>query len=135
LIHAQYSKEYQKNTFEEDYYFLHFSLFNARIMTLSGSVENIIKARSILLGEIKSDKEEKKWARKFMTPSIEEYLNKVDLDKDINKVEAMFHSAELIASKKEESFLHQERLKEKNKRAQKQFLRSMKGVNMNNGDK
>jgi hypothetical protein len=133
LIHSQYSKEYARSTFEEDYSLLHFKLFNARIMTLTGPIENIIKARAILLGENKADKEEKKWARKFMTPSIEAYLKNVDLDKDINKVQSIFQSAELMASKKSDSFLSEKRLQEKNKRIQNQFLKSMKGVN-NNGN-
>jgi hypothetical protein len=102
-------------------------------MTLTGPIENIIKARAILLGENKADKEEKKWARKFMTPSIEAYLKNVDLDKDINKVQSIFQSAELMASKKSDSFLSEKRLQEKNKRIQNQFLKSMKGVN-NNGN-
>jgi hypothetical protein len=133
LIHSQYSKEFTRNTFEEDYSLLHFKLFNARIMTLTGPIENIIKARAILLGENKADKEEKKWARKFMTPSIEAYLKNVDLEKDINKVQSIFQSAELMASKKSDSFLSEKRLQEKNKRIQNQFLNSMKGVN-NNGN-
>lgn len=72
IISVEYDKFWN---FDYDVYHIDYLTFYSRVFQLSGNVEHLLKARSILLKEVKStSKEESIWAFKFMTPEIKNFL-------------------------------------------------------------
>ena len=73
IIFSSYEQTYN-NSFWEDYKKINYKLFWGKIFASEGYLKDLLKARNILVGNVKSSsKEESVWAYKFITVEIEKY--------------------------------------------------------------
>lgn len=75
MILTQYERDYPASFFMSDYDTLPYQVFMHRLYALGGRMGDIFQQRNRLLHDPKMTADERKYARKFITPAIEEYLD------------------------------------------------------------